>query len=133
MSRTVWGFQVMRSKGGRNVWPPKLKREAVRRMLEEDRPPAELAREIGANDCLVREWLKEDRLRRAPARSPAAGFAEVIVEDDQAPAPRAAREAENACAAVCTICISIGDARMELPADLDEGTLSKVFRALRAA
>nr|WP_172332384.1 hypothetical protein [Mangrovicoccus sp. HB161399] len=60
-------------------------------MLEENRPPAELAREIGANDRLVREWLKEDRLRRAPARSPAAGFAEVVVEDDRAPAraPRA--------------------------------------------
>ncbi|WP_172332722.1 hypothetical protein [Mangrovicoccus sp. HB161399] len=102
-------------------------------MLEENRPPADLARELGANGCLVREWLKEDRLRRAPARSPAAGFAEVVVQDDRAPAPGAAGEAENACAPACTICISIGDARMELPSDRDEETLSKAFRALRAA
>ncbi|WP_161556003.1 hypothetical protein [Mangrovicoccus ximenensis] len=56
-----------------------------------------------------------------------------MVEDDRAPAPGAAREAEKACAPACTIAISIGDLRMEVPTDLDEGTLSKFIRALRAA
>ncbi|WP_138469980.1 hypothetical protein [Poseidonocella sp. HB161398] len=133
MSRTVWGFRVARSKGGRNIWRPELKREAARRMLEENRPPAELAREIGANDFLVREWLNEERLRRASARRPAGGFAEVIVEDAGAAAPDVLREAEAARRRAASICISFGDVRMEVPADLDEGTLSKFIRALRAA
>ncbi len=133
MSRTVWGFTVTRSKSGRNVWPPELKREAARRMLDDGLPPVDIAREIGANDCMLRDWLKDERVRRASVRHPSAGFAEVTVGDTEASAPALPRSGEPVPDQAATIAISIGDARIEVPVDLDEGTLSKFIRALRAA
>ncbi|WP_108260016.1 transposase [Mangrovicoccus ximenensis] len=110
MSRTVWGFTVTRSKSGRNIWPPELKREAARRMLDDGLPPVDIAREIGANDCMLRDWLKDDRVRRASVRHASAGFAEVSVEDAEPALPRPADPVPDQAA---PIAISIGDLRME--------------------
>ncbi|WP_206078521.1 hypothetical protein, partial [Poseidonocella sp. HB161398] len=59
-----------------------------RRVLDEGLPPADIAREIGPNDCMLRDWLKDERVRRASVRHPSAGFAEVTVGDTETSGPR---------------------------------------------
>ncbi len=52
---------MARSKGVRNVWLPELNQEGAGRMPDGNRVPAELARDFGARDCLMRERTREER------------------------------------------------------------------------
>ncbi len=36
IQRTIWGFEVETSPKGKNVWPYELKREVVKRILDDD-------------------------------------------------------------------------------------------------
>lgn len=54
--RIIWGFEVKTSLKGKNVWPYDLKREVVKRILDDDHHIGTIAAEIGAHECLVRKW-----------------------------------------------------------------------------
>lgn len=133
MIRTVWGFIVKQGKSGRTTWPPELKREAVRRIVEDRQGPAALAREIGVCDGVVRKWLKDERNRKAVPPPPAASFVEISVEENILSCPSDNPLPGNGhLQQSSTICISIGDLRMDVPPHLDGETVAKFIRALRA-
>ena len=77
-ARKIWGFEITTSPSGKNIWPAKLKKEAVRRIDEEGTSPGELAAELGAHECLVRKWhVAARRTRGDMVLSNGPAFAEV--------------------------------------------------------
>lgn len=125
--REIWGFKILTSPSGKNIWPKALKREAVRRIDEEGASPGEIAAELDAHECLVRKWHVAARRARGDAildNGPA--FAEVKLRADSRSVAAHASNLDQARIIVGAVCI-------EFPISIDEASLAKLLRAAGAA
>ncbi|WP_158243239.1 hypothetical protein [Acidimangrovimonas sediminis] len=121
--REVWGFTITTNSAGKNIWPNALKREAVRRMVEDGEAPGDIAAELGAHECLVRKWgvaARRARGERISVAEPA--FAEISVGDT----PKAPQTSAAAGATVGRL--HIGALSLEFPLDIAEADLLKLIR-----
>lgn len=60
-TRTVYDIEVEITEAGRALWPDTVKRIAVDKVLHEGRRVSSVAREIDANDNVVRRWVQDAR------------------------------------------------------------------------
>lgn len=126
-ARKIWGFEITTSPSGKNIWPAKLKKEAVRRIDEEGTSPRELAAELGAHECLVRKWhVAARRTRGDIVRSNGPAFAEVKFNAASASESSVLPNTQQAR-------IITGGVSIEFPISIDEASLMKLLRAAGAA
>lgn len=125
-SKMVWGFEVQTARDGRYVWPEALKTAVAARVLDRGQGIGAVAREIGANENMVRKWVRRAESCRQPPHPTASVFAEVIVG---APPPRAT---PGDTETPTPIRLRWRDLVVELPADLPEPAMARVFRAIGA-
>ena len=110
-SKIVWGFEVGTARDGRYVWPEALKTAVAARVLDKGQGIGAVAREIGANENMVRKWMRRAELIvGAPPPRTAPG-------DTETPTP---------------IRLFWRDLVVELPADQPEPVMARVFRAIGA-
>lgn len=124
--RTIWGFEVETSPKGKNIWPYDLKREVVKRILDEDLHIGTIAAEIGAHECLVRKWCVAARRERGETVvAPKPAFSEVsIAIEETAPVNMLKPEARAS--------LAIGDVEISFPTHISSEKLSKLFEAVRS-
>lgn len=124
--RTIWGFEVETSPKGKNIWPYGLKREVVKRILDENQHIGTIAAEIGAHECLVRKWCVAARRERGETVvAPKPAFSEIsIAIDEIAPV--------NVLKAQSRASFAIGDVEVSFPAHISSEKLSKLFEAVRS-
>jgi transposase-like protein len=123
--RTIWGFEVETSPKGKNIWPYGLKREVVKRILDEDQHIGTIAAEIGAHECLVRKWCVAARRERGETIvAPKPTFSEISISAEEtvplnvpAPSSRAS--------------LIIGEVEISFPAHISSAQLSKLLEAAR--
>ena len=125
-SKMVWGFEVQTARDGRYVWPEALKNAVAARVLDRGQGIGAVAREIGANENMVRKWVRREESCRQTPSPTAPVFAEVTVS---APPARPAMANTEAPA---PIRLRWRDWVVELPADLPEPAMARVFRAIGA-
>ena len=124
--RTIWGFEIETSPKGKNIWPYDLKREVVRRILDEDQHIGTIAAEIGAHECLVRKWcVAARRVRGETIVAPKPTFSEISISTEEtvpldvpAPSSRAS--------------LIIGEVEIAFPARISSAQLSKLLEAARS-
>lgn len=125
-SRMVWGFEVRTARDGRYVWPEALKTAVAARVLDRGQGIGAVAREIGANENMVRKWVRRAEACRQPPAQAGPVFAEVTVSAPPAhPAPAVTETP-------APIRLRLRDLVVELPADLPEPAMARVFRAIGA-
>jgi transposase-like protein len=123
----VWGFPIERCSSGRNIWPDKLKEEAVRRIREDEATTGKIATEIGTNKSVVSKWFLADRkIRGELAIREKPVFASVQIKPD---------EALRAVSMPPTVSnrfakLEYGNVRLEFPVDISERTLTSIIRAI---
>ena len=123
--RTIWGFRVETSPKGKNIWPYDLKREVVRRILDEDQHIGTIAAEIGAHECLVRKWCVAARRERGETIvAPKPTFSEISISAEETvpldvPAP------------LSRASLIIGEVEISFPAHISGAQLSKLLEAAR--
>jgi len=118
-------FEVETSPKGKNIWPYDLKREVVRRILDDDQHIGTIAAEIGAHECLVRKWCVAARRERGETIvAPKPTFSEISISAEEtapldvpAPSSRAS--------------LIIGEVEISFPAHISSAKLSKLFEAAR--
>ena len=125
-SRMVWGFEVATAKNGHCVWPEALKTAVAARVLDTGQGIGSVAREIGANETMVRKWVRRAESCRHLLDPAAPVFAEVIVGAPPQPATPADTGTPT------PIRLRWRDLVVELPADLPETAMARVFRAIGA-
>lgn len=126
----VWGFTIERSPSGKKIWPNKLKREAARKIREDEASPGDIAAEIGAHECLVRKWSVADRRSRGELvikEKPA--FAQVNVTPEDTNHLVAMPSSLNTEVAK----LEYGEVRLEFPVNIPEATLIAIIRAIGQA
>lgn len=131
--REIWGFSVATTAAGKNIWPYLLKVDAVNRIDEEGASPGRVAAELGAHECLVREWhVAARRARGEPITQPGPSFAEVLMAEREMPEPEVGPEPR--CAKVQGFGrIRLGVIEIEFPRDIAEQDLSKLIRVAGAS
>ena len=119
----VWGVWVPRGTRGRLKWPDELKAKIVD-CIEGGEKIAVIARQIGANESLVSEWVKDHRdAQSRPADR--LGIVEVVGVANSDP--------HNAQSNPGTACdLNLGDMRLSIPAGYPGTHLAEILRALRA-
>ncbi len=55
--KKIWGVPVAVSLAGRTNWPNEIKIVAVRKVLDDGERLADIGREIGAHENLIRKWV----------------------------------------------------------------------------
>ncbi|MEP3846059.1 MAG: hypothetical protein ABJM43_12040 [Paracoccaceae bacterium] len=124
--RTIWGFEVETSPKGKNIWPYDLKREVVKRILDEDQHIGTIAAEIGAHECLVRKWCVAARRERGETVvAPKSAFSEISIEIDEADPVNVQKPKSRAS-------LAVGDVEISFPAHISSEKLSKLFEAVRS-
>lgn len=110
-SKIVWGFEVGTARDGRCVGPEALKTAVAARVLDTGQGIGSVAREIGANENMVRKWMRRAELNVG------APHPRTAPEDTETPTP---------------IRLFWSDLVVELPADQPEPVMARVFRAIGA-
>jgi transposase-like protein len=124
--RTIWGFEVETSPKGKNIWPYDLKREVVRRILDEDQHIGTIAAEIGAHECLVRKWCVAARRERGETVvAPKPAFSEVSIAIEETAPLNMLKPHSRAS-------LAIGDVEISFPAHMSSEKLLKLFEAVRS-
>lgn len=124
--RTIWGFEVETSPKGKNIWPYDLKREVVRRILDDDQHIGTIAAEIGAHECLVRKWCVAARRERGETVvAPRPAFSEITITAEEITPMIAQKPTSRAC-------LTIGEVEVSFPAHISFEKLSKLFDAARS-
>jgi transposase-like protein len=124
--RTIWGFEVETSPKGKNIWPYDLKREVVRRILDEDQHIGTIAAEIGAHECLVRKWCVAARRERGETVvAPKPTFSKISISTEEiAPV--------NVQSSLSRASLTIGEVEVSFPAHISYEQLSRLFEAARS-
>ena len=102
--KEIWGVPVAVSLAGRTNWPNEIKVVAVRKVLGDGERLADIGREIGAHENLIRKWCNQERRARGETVSAQEPFASVQISND----PVATPPSERMCK------LHIGDATLEL-------------------
>lgn len=124
--RTIWGFEVETSPKGKNIWPYDLKREVVRRILDEDQHIGTIAAEIGAHECLVRKWCVAARRERGETVvAPRLAFSEISIATEEI-TPMSVQKPPSRAS------LTIGEVAVSFPAHISSDKLSILFEAVRA-
>ena len=123
--RTIWGFEVETSPKGKNIWPYDLKREVVRRILDDDQHIGTIAAEIGAHECLVRKWCVAARRERGETIvAPKPTFSEISISAEETVPLDVQRSMSRAS-------LIIGEVEISFPAHISSAKLSKLLEAAR--
>ena len=123
--RTIWGFEVETSPKGKNIWPYDLKREVVRRILDDDQHIGTIAAEIGAHECLVRKWCVAARRERGETIvAPKPTFSEISISAEETVPLDVQRSMSRAS-------LIIGEVEISFPAHISGAQLSKLLEAAR--
>lgn len=123
--RTIWGFEVWTSTKGKNIWPYDLKREVVRRILDEDQHIGTIAAEIGAHECLVRKWCVAARRERGETIvAPKPTFSEISISAEESVPLDVPKSMSRAS-------LKIGDVEISFPTHISSAQLSKLLEAAR--
>lgn len=123
--RIIWGFEVETSPKGKNVWPYELKREVVKRILDDDHHIGSIAAEIGAHECLVRKWCVAARRERGETVvAPKPTFSEISISAEEITPSSAQKNLPRAS-------LTIDEVEISFPAHISGDKLSKLFDAAR--
>lgn len=123
MDKEIWGVPVAVSLAGRTNWPNEIKAVAVRKVLDHGERLADIGREIGAHENLIRKWCNHERRARGETVSAQEPFASVQITSE----PIAARTSERMCK------LHFGEATLEFPIDVPPESLQALVYALRCA
>lgn len=131
--KTVWGFEVPTSPSGRFKWPKELRAVAVRKILDEGFLCSAIAKEIGANENLVRRWSTKEKSIRQFGKEPETNFAPVTMAEapTETKAVETSEVAEAQPRAMCKL--TYADLVLEFPGDIPMKSLQAIVRAIRGA
>ncbi|WP_417742252.1 hypothetical protein [Salipiger sp.] len=125
--REVWGFKIRTSPSGKRIWPSELKGEATRRHREDGMSPGDVAAELDAHECLVRNWWVADRRARGEKISvDGPAFAQISVEPAVAPAAPQTTAAGNGSGGAAHL--YLGGICLQFPLSIEEADLLKLIR-----
>lgn len=121
--KEIWGVPVAVSLAGRTNWPNEIKVVAVRKVLDDGERLADIGREIGAHENLIRKWCNLERRARGETVCAQEPFASVQISSE----PVAAPTSERMCK------LHVGDATLEFPVDVPPESLQALVYALRCS